>query len=62
LLDPALPQGLDVVRVKAVECGYLLIELVVCAFVVDITWSPERRGSSRRRGGPPPPPSWGGQI
>jgi hypothetical protein len=37
LLDPALPQGLDVVRVEAVECGNLLVELVLCAFAVDIT-------------------------
>jgi len=29
LLDPALPQGLDVVRVEAVERGDLLVELVL---------------------------------
>jgi hypothetical protein len=29
LLDPALPQGLDVVRVEAVERGDLLVELIL---------------------------------
>jgi hypothetical protein len=47
-------KGLDVVRVEEVECGNLLVELVLCAFAVDITWSPERRATA--------PPPWGGQI